>query len=876
MSRRSLLGDAGLLRRHYSAGWRASLLVALLVGVTVAGVALAPRALARLGDRELRHALMTTSATELDLAGIGQLGYADTAAQQNVATDVAIRNVRLGLPEPLRDLVGQPHWLARTSASTVTLPREQQLTLDLRLAIDLAWDQVARPVEGRLPDAYDGRGPIEVAVSRALAERVHLRVGDRLPNDPAPLLVTAIVEIDDPDGSYAVHSGDLVAPTVQEAPDTLPTVLGTALVHPDSASALREPMAGGSIVAWFPIDASRVRYADADTLQPQARRLASTPVELPNGGRLSLRTGLADVVERTSDRIASTYALLALALSGLAGVLVAVFALGVQTVLDRRRPALALASARGAGRMQVRAVMVLEGLLIAVPVSALAILVVSTLVPATLGPVGRALPVLTALLVPLLFGVLTNPRTLHQPRRDLRVATHGRGRPVLEIAVVALAALSLLSLVRRGVVESSRAVGIDPLVVAAPALLTAAVCVLVLRVFPWPLLLLQRRLRSRRGPVAVLGAARAVRSPALGFAAALALVVGLSVVTFSAVMATTIRSGLEHSVREGVGADVRLSAARFDDGDLAAVRRLAGVDAAALLTVRSGVELDLGRTARVEVVVTDTAALHDVRPDLPVLAGRGQDALPLLLGTDRAEEPEDVLLDQVPAVVTSVVGRDLLPGLDRRWVLVDQSALPTGAAEGDGEPRELLLVRVQDGAAADEVAGLAAAAVGGHPDVEVVDVDEELAAVSSSPVVGGLRPALLVSALVALVLTMLTVVLASLAAARSRHQMLGVLRILGMSRRQLRGVVAWELGPIAVTAVLVGTVFGLLLPRVITRALDLRPFVGGRTPPQPVVEPLLVLAGVAAFVGVVVVAGLVAVAVGRRLAPAETVKMGER
>ena len=73
MTRRSSLGDVGLLRRHYSSGFRASVLVALLVGVTVAGVALAPRALARLGDRELRHALGTTSATQLDLAGVGRL-----------------------------------------------------------------------------------------------------------------------------------------------------------------------------------------------------------------------------------------------------------------------------------------------------------------------------------------------------------------------------------------------------------------------------------------------------------------------------------------------------------------------------------------------------------------------------------------------------------------------------------------------------------------------------------------------------------------------------------------------------------------------------------------------------------------------------------
>ena len=97
-----------------------------------------------------------------------------------------------------------------------------------------------------------------------------------------------------------------------------------------------------------------------------------------------------------------------------------------------------------------------------------------------------------------------------------------------------------------------------------------------------------------------------------------------------------------------------------------------------------------------------------------------------------------------------------------------------------------------------------------------------------------------------------------------------------MSRRRLRGVVAWELGPIAVTALVVGAAVGLLLPRVVTRVLDLRPFVGGRTPPHPEVEPLLVLAGMGAFGSSWSLAGLVAVAVARRIAPADTVKMGER
>jgi hypothetical protein len=123
--------------------------------------------------------------------------------------------------------------------------------------------------------------------------------------------------------------------------------------------------------------------------------------------------------------------------------------------------------------------------------------------------------------------------------------------------------------------------------------------------------------------------------------------------------------------------------------------------------------------------------------------------------------------------------------------------------------------------------------------------------------------------------TMLTVVLASVAAATARNRTVGVLRILGMSNRQLRGIQAWELAPVALTAVLVGTALGLVLPIIVTSVLDLRPFVGGDLQPGPVIDPLWVLAAVGAFVVIVVLAGIVAAALGRRFAPAGTLKMGE-
>ncbi len=85
---------------------------------------------------------------------------------------------------------------------------------------------------------------------------------------------------------------------------------------------------------------------------------------------------------------------------------------------------------------------------------------------------------------------------------------------------------------------------------------------------------------------------------------------------------------------------------------------------------------------------------------------------------------------------------------------------------------------------------------------------------------------------------------------------------------------AWELGPVAITAIVAGTALGLAELWIVLAALDLRPFLGGSVPPVPVVDAAQVAAVVAGFVVVVVIAGAVTTAIGRRLSPASNVKMG--
>ncbi|MEP6842349.1 MAG: hypothetical protein ABJA11_02430, partial [Pseudolysinimonas sp.] len=61
---------------------------------------------------------------------------------------------------------------------------------------------------------------------------------------------------------------------------------------------------------------------------------------------------------------------------------------------------------------------------------------------------------------------------------------------------------------------------------------------------------------------------------------------------------------------------------------------------------------------------------------------------------------------------------------------------------------------------------------------------------------------------------------------------------------------------------------------VVTFAVDLRPFTGGLERPVPLLDPLLLGGVLVVFSAVVLAAGLIAVAVGDRVNPSATLKMG--
>lgn len=895
------VGTFALLRRELALG-PAALLLATLAAIAVFAVALAPRALDRIGDAELRHRLDSASPLTLDITGTGRLGLPDDQGEGAPAStlagssDTAIRGLPDRFDEPLRSAIGDAVWLVRTADSDLD-PEGDRPRTRLSLVVDLDWAERVRFTDGAAPAAWTGselwtgsdepaapQPPIEIAISAAAADVLALGVGDELPGQERVLRVSGIYEPTDPADPYWAHTLDLGEPLVEREPGSAPIVRLGAFVAPDSLGGLQAAFSNGLLTAWLPVDATRLHYADLALLAQQARKALTAASSLPFGGSLAFRTGLPDELDVVGVRVVSLSGLLALCVSGLAGVLVAVLALAIRTVLDRHAGALRLAVARGASRTQIRLAMVGLGSLICLPAAALGITAAAMALPARIDIAGWVAPLAVAAVPIALFGVLVSPSP-PGTRRDLTARGGGRPRLVAEFALVALAVVALVILARRGLAAPSAEVGIDPLLSATPLLLAAAAATLVLRLYPLPLAGVRRALRRGDGAVGMVGAARAERDPALGHLAALALIVGIAVVVATTVLATTVRDGLTRAARETVAADVQIAAPDLGDDVIAEIRGVPGVATVAPLVIEQGAPFRQGvDDGGVLLVVADTAALHAVMGDFPVLAARAGSAIPVLASDDWNEQlaGDDLRIGDAVVELAGSVVTDVLPGVSDHWLLVDSR---DAAALGlDLRDPERVLIAVSPGASPTVVAtavdDVVTDAQPENPEavgvgvVAVRDVDSTLAA-ARTPVIASLESGLLGVAVSSLALTMLAVLLATVAAAATRNRLIGVLRILGMSRRQIRGLLAWELGPLAIAAVVAGTVLGLALPVVVTSALDLRAFVGGREQPGAVADVTAVLVAIGAFAAAVLISGAIAVALGRRLAPAGAIKMGE-
>ncbi|MFJ2769428.1 FtsX-like permease family protein [Streptomyces sp. NPDC087300] len=426
--------------------------------------------------------------------------------------------------------------------------------------------------------------------------------------------------------------------------------------------------------------------------------------------------------------------------------------------------------------------------------------------------------------------------------------------------------------------------GIDPLLVAAPALALLAGTVVTLRLLPPAAGLAERRAARGRGLPGALAGWQLSRRPLRGAGPVLLLVLAVAMGMLAIGQGASWDRSQEDQADFRAGAQIRLLGSRVADGEQAAVfAGLPGVRAAAP-AVRDAMPLSDSRQATVLALdVTKAAPGLLTRDDL----GHGDEITAALLpGGQRPKagaKPRAVVTDAFLDASGSRVGdRIEVPagsGKDGKvGVLIAKSVpelptagLPEGAEASARSGGGLLLdlptlaarLAASDGTppaptewwltTAPGQADRAADALRARPDIDPEQVlvrDEIAAQLRDDPLGAGPQAALLAVAAAAAALAAVGFAVSAAGSLRERSAEFAVLRALGTPRRQLARLIAAEQGFLLGLALLVGLGLGAVLTRAVVPLIVLTGEAAQPVPPVlvelPVGRVALLLAATAA------------------------------
>ncbi|ANS79030.1 putative membrane protein [Serinicoccus hydrothermalis] len=909
-------GATGLARRQFAADPWVSLGLALLVGTVALLLTAVPRGLVDVQSRQLVQEIGSLSAAQRDLRGDWQRTVVFGSTQDLTGDPSAdgwaplvegAERVRAEQPEPLRSTLGPAQFLVRLTDTVDYAPPVESgyyaATLSLAVDPDLTehvdlvtgdWPElvVDPPVFG--PDApqqeQDDPEPVPVVLLDEAADELLLEVGDEVQG----LVVAGTYTPTEPDDPRWQHVDNGATLGTLYDPNLGESAYATAFLSPDNRGSIGQP-ASVRMRMWFPVQPGAITGStgQVEALRAQVngflaeQHTLATADEIGDAGAAQVplfTTDLTEALGRIVSQQRATSSLLAVVAAGPLGVALAVAALGARLVVHRRRQALAMTLARGASPGQLRRLIAGEGLLLGVPAAALGHLGATLLVPGPTPWWQWLVTAVVALVPSVALAASVDDASLQQRRSDLSSRSASRWRWVVELAVVGLAGVATWRLLDRGARgDGAGQSGIDLLAAGTPVLLALAACVLTLRLYPLPLRALAAALRGRPSLTPFLGASRALRDPAGGLVPALAVVLGTAIALVSAVLLSTVTRGAEVAAWEANGAAVRLNGPLLSDELRAEIEQIDGVvavggvaDTGATRDLVVDGERQAIRVWAAEPQVQEVYARSAPVPPLPDEFWRdeGIPAVVTLLGADEMI-PDDATEVQVSRLgEIEVVGhRDQVPGIlvTGAGVLVDGERWV--AAGGSMPDVTTTLVGVADGASPQAVADDVTELVGTGG--VVTTVTTRLEAFEDAPVTTGLRQLFVGATVVSALLTVLAVVVVQLMGSTARTALLATLRTLGLGARQTRALTAWELAPLLVTSLLVGTLLGLGVPWVLLRGLDLTGLTGGSAQPALSLDlPLL-----AAVLGAVVLTVLIAVTVSAWIAGrtnlAQALRVGE-
>ncbi|AXE77945.1 FtsX-like permease family protein [Streptomyces atratus] len=606
----------------------------LLLAAAVLAILLTASVLAALtafsgsvGDAALRHALTHRSASAASLVVSAQV----MPAQRDAADATARRTARDafdGLPVTVRTL--------ETSGS-YALPDGPQASGvrggDPDLTHFAALDRSrVRLTAGRMPAAGNERSgdPVQVALPHTAAGVLKLRPGsrltltDRLDDKPVRVLITGVYEASDQADPYW-QLDELGGRGIRKVAFT---TYGPLLTDPAVLGSGR--MSSGTM-SWLATADFRTVTTGRTASLHSAATAAPKKLQAAPGFRsgATVRTSLPQVLEQIDRALLvsrSTLMIVAVQLVILAGYALLLVA---RLLSSERDGETRLLRARGGSRGRVTALAAVEALLLALPAALLAPLLAGPLTRlladrGALSRIGLRLDGGATATVWLVSAVaaLTCALAVVAPalaagageRRSRRAAALPAPlRAGADIGLLVIAAVAYWQLDRQttgsggGALSGDRqgGLGVDPLLVAAPALLLLAGTVLTLRLLPPAARLAERRAAGGRGLITALAGWQFSRRPLRNAGPVLLLVLSVAM----GMLAIGQRASWDRSQGDQadfrVGASVRVVGSVEDDPAKAgAYARLPGVRQAAP-AFRTTLDLSGERTA--EILALDTA-----------------------------------------------------------------------------------------------------------------------------------------------------------------------------------------------------------------------------------------------------------------------------
>ncbi|SCL22298.1 putative ABC transport system permease protein [Micromonospora rhizosphaerae] len=895
-------------RRIRVYGGQFLLLAALTMVVTllISGV---PRLVNWRAEQGLRTFLASQPAERRDVTySTEPLFNAGNGTSLLTAYEADLERLQAGMPPDVRRMVDQRWFTAETEPGRVR-GRDlaaKNLLVDLGLRSMPGIAEAGTLTEGRWPDQGAlADQPVQVALAADVARKLNLRAGSQLTlaapqaatpeGAPDPVRISVVGVFEPRQRADGIWQGlPQILRVIEPQGDGQPFV---ALGVVDGAALDRLSADGwGLRFSWrYRLGADSIEIAALDRLIDSIQLMGRQAQ-----GRIFVQ-GLDIPLREFKAELAAARTVLVVIATGVLAALAGLVVLAAGLTVRRRRTEFTLLRARGGTATIGARRSLAESFLVVLPAAAFGWLL-GNLAPGSPGDTA-AFAAVAAILVTLALPVATLVApTGVAVRRDLIKLRPSARRITVEASLLLLAVLAVVLLRRRGLILGE----VDPLLVSVPMLLAVAAAVLAVRLYPWPLRLLSRLAARTRGSVAFLGTARAGR--AVVTTPLVVVVLAVATAAFCAVVAGGIEASRDGAASRQVPADALIQGERLAPETGAELERLPGVRAASPVLNEAGQRITkdaIGtdpRLGTVSVVLVDGPALASmvretgVRVSVPsALLTRGAQPgpLPAVVSPAVAAELAAAGLDRSAFVAVQgqryefrVAGRaesfPMLRADNSRFVILpwqslprrEYAALPTGflVAGDDLDVEELRRVG-NEGQSRFQQGGT----VTGRErplEVEVRTWAEIRRQLGEGRANGVLVFGFVAGAAAGTALGLLAIAFVVLAGARARGQVLSRLRTLGLSRRQWRGLLLVELGPLVGVSVLTGALVGALLPLLLTPVLGLSAFTNG-APVRVPFEPRLV-AGIVAL-GAVALGFAVAVEAlnNRRMRLGEVLRLGE-